>query len=420
MKINDKILKKWYNYEPQIINEKIVQRYNSDIIKNLNNDNHNVDIVIIYSGRDRGKSFDISSKAILKAIESNGQYQFAYVRRLQTEIDKNSVENYFADKTRFLCDISDGEYTSFLYKSGWVYVVRYNDEGKIEKELKICKVFSLSTVNKYKSQQFPNIKEIIFEEVFTDTRYLIEEPNKVLNLLSTVAREGRHVTLWLISNLVSRVNPYINDWTLSHMYTQKQGTIDTYKLKLNEFDAEGKERYLLIACEYLADSLSEIGVNDNRKSRKLRLKNEVTISTLNNKWEEKNTFPIISNKFITQFECLYICVFENRGFRYLFRVYNVPNNIQNVYMNYLDDTPIDFSEEFMLVGFVERKTTNVLEKTRLFTDRSIINQNTTRGIYILNEEEKEIFTLISIGRVFFANNLIGNEFFQNYNELKNI
>lgn len=415
------IIKKWYNYKPFIKNGKLVEYYNSDIVKNLKDDtNKQVDICIIFSGRDRGKSFDVSSKAILKAVQTQGEYNFGYVRRNKNELTRENIESYFADKIEFLKDISDNTYDTFIYSSNWIYVAKTNTEtDTIEKGFKIARVFSLYGANKYKSMQFPTIQELIIEEVFTDELYIKDEPNKVLNLISTIARGNRHITTWLISNTVSRVNPYISDWSLDKLYTQQPNTIDMYKLLTNELDVNGNAIYYLIACEYIKDSLSEEQTSKQELRKARMLNKKLNTSTLSNKWDERAMFPIISNKFICDYDCLYTCVFTNRGFTYLARIYDVPINIQECYSAYINDEKYSLSDDTMNVCYIERKTSQILND-RVFSDKPIIAPNYTRGIHCLNDTEMLLCKLIEIGRTFYATNLIGNEFSQNYRELKRI
>ena len=67
------IIKKWFSND---------NYYNSDIIRNMQTESgHKCDIALIYSGRNRGKSFDISAKAILEAWNSKGSSTFGYIRR---------------------------------------------------------------------------------------------------------------------------------------------------------------------------------------------------------------------------------------------------------------------------------------------------------------------------------------------------
>lgn len=421
MKVKQKILNKWYNYKPHILNDKWVEFYNSDAITKIKDENnHPLDIAIIYSGRGRSKSFDISSKAILRAVESDYNEHFAYVRRWKTDLTLSNVEDYFADKIDFLKDITNGECNCFIAKSKKIYIGFQDEQGNKTIMHQIGNYFDVNTANSMKSLQFPNIYSIIYEEVFTSDAYAPNEVQKLMNLISTLKRFKKDFKIFLISNTVSRVNPYIDTWSLSKMYSQKSGTIDLYKLYTDEVDKDGKQIYWLIACEYLKDSLSEKEINkkEQRKNRILNIRK--LDSTLSNKWDEASQYPIIRNKTITNYDCLKTTIFENKGFKYMARVYSVPSNIQEIERCMIENETYKESDEFITVCFVERKTTPIYADSRVVTDKPIITHLWTRGLVALTESDRILFDLIYDNRTFFCNNLVANEFMQNFNELRKI
>lgn len=412
MMTEEKLYKKWFNYKPHIVNGKLVSYYNSDEIREIKDDNGNpVDIAIIFSGRNRGKSFDISAKAI-----ADGYYHkrhFAYCRRWKTEVTATDVENYFTDKVEFIKDMTDGQRTQVSAFRGKIYLANIDEKTeKVVRHEVIGYYFDINKSREKKSQQFPTIYKILYEEVFTKDGYCPDEPNKVLDFISTLKRnkEGQFIA-YLISNTVSRVNPYINDWSLSKMYNQKSGTIDLYKLETTETDIEGNIIYYNIACEYLADSKSET----NSETRKNRLLNRETIkSTLSNKWDVANQYPIIRNKNITKYPMLYSCVIYVKGFKYLCRVFRVPSDILERY-NYYVENGEELEEEAtetMVVLYVERKTTPIKYNERVFTDTPYLSKNCSIGFTCLNKRDRAFMRLLRERMVFFSNNLIGNEFYE--------
>lgn len=421
MKVKEKILKKWYNYKPHLLNGKWVEFYNSDTISNIKDeDGHPLDIALIYSGRGRSKSFDISSKAILRAVESEYSEHFAYCRRWKTELALVDIESYFDDKIEFLLDITSGECDCFIAQKRAIYIGKIQDDGSKKPLHQIGNYFDINTANSKKSLQFPKIKTIIYEEVFTQDPYCPNEVQKLMNLISTIKRFKDDFKVYLISNTVSRVNPYIDTWGLKNMYNQKAGEIDLYKLYTDEVDANGKQIYWLIACEYLKDALSEKEIN-KKEQRKNRLLNIRTLdSTLSNKWDEVNIYPIIRNKTITRYECLKTMIFENRGFCYIARIYSVPSNIQEIEIALINGEQFNESENYITVCYIERKTTAILPDSRLVTDRPIITDLCTRGCVALSESDEILFSLINNNRTFYCTNLLANEFIQNFMELKRL
>ena len=405
------LIKKWHSNS---------NYYNSDIIKNMVSElNHKVDIALIYSGRKRGKSFDISAKAIKNAYESKGANTFGYIRRYDKEITNYKVEQYFADKIEYIKDLTSNKSNCIICEKSAIYLgIEQLENEKIvrEKQMQIGNTFALNLSTQYKSLQFPNIHSLIFEEVFTNDGYISDEPNKLLSIISTVQRNKEEFITYLISNTVSKINPYTQAFSLKGILKQKPGTIDEYRLYKGTTDMRGMEDYYYICVEYLKDLDNEI---DN--SKKIKNRNRIISSPSSNKWEEAYIYPTISQKFIKSFETIYSCVFEYTDYRYLCELKQVPTNIQRVYEHYIDSgEELEFVDEYMNICYITRKTSNIITNTRLFTTNPIVLPNATRGYYCINEYDSIIDKLINIGHCFYADNLTGNEFKQCFKELKKL
>lgn len=141
--------------------------------------------------------------------------QFLYVRRMKTELEKltqmrggrlfNAVQKEFEEHTLkaesnvLTCD---GEVMGYAQ--------------------------ALSTASLLKSDAFPNVNLIIFDEFIIDNRgtyhYLKDEVTKFLDLYETVAR-GRDVIVLFLSNAVSVTNPYFDYF---HLDKPKNGDIQRF------------------------------------------------------------------------------------------------------------------------------------------------------------------------------------------------
>ena len=398
MLIPNNIKEKWYS-NPKFYDSTKLMELKAD-------DGHSVDIAFIYSGRNRGKSFDIASKALLDAWTSQGKEQFGYARRYEKELTVSKVESYFDDKVAYIQDITDGQCDGVKAYQGSLYFFKAKHvKGKLVREnvLKIGNYFNINGANQYKSMQFPNITRLIFEEVFTSDGYCNNEPRKVLDLISTIKRSRDNFIAYLISNTVSRVNPYADEYALNKLISQKEGTIDTYKLYNGSFDENGKEDYYFIACEYLSDLIGDTGEIS-----------KLGTSVLTNKWDEVRLYPTCSIKEIEQFSDSYRCVFQNGVFKFFARIFEVPINFQD----WLEDKKITLSNEVMTVAFVTRKTTPYRKDVRLYTTEPIVYPLATRGLYNICDFDKTIFRLIELGQTFYCNNLVACEFSQCYKNLK--
>lgn len=180
---------------------------------------------IILGERSNGKSYSVK-KYCLDNFFNNGK-EFFYLRRYTEDVKISSVENYFADFIDYLIKISGGAYNQIYAYQRKIYARNI----KTKKRIVIGHYGSISEYERLKSQQFPNVENIIFEEFITDRYYIndIEEPNIVMNIVSTILRD-RIGKIFLIGNLVSQVCPYFTEWNLSFIRTMKEGEIVTVNL----------------------------------------------------------------------------------------------------------------------------------------------------------------------------------------------
>ena len=136
----------------------------------------------------------------LKNKKNGIKWEFLYVRRMKAELRKlttmrggrlfNAVQREFPEHT--LTAESDT-----LYCDG--EIMGYSQ--------------ALSTASILKSDAFPNVRVIVFDEFIIDNRgtyhYLADEVTKFLDLYETVAR-GRDVIVLFLSNAVTVTNPYFD------------------------------------------------------------------------------------------------------------------------------------------------------------------------------------------------------------------
>lgn len=71
-----------------------------------------------------------------------------------------------------------------------------------------------------------------------------------MDIISTIARRD-YVRVFLIGNTISRLCPYFEEWQLTHIKSQKQGTIELYRQFTNQYDEKtGEPIVVTIAVEY--------------------------------------------------------------------------------------------------------------------------------------------------------------------------
>lgn len=227
-------------------------------------------INILYGERSNGKSYQLKHKKGLypylknttsykrnyydkdKIIEDNikAGTRFILLRRNKEEISSEKVEQYLNDID--IMALTNDEYNCFSVYKKAIYLSKYdNDTGKTKRYDKIGYVMALSTEQNYAGASYLDVHDIIFEEFMTRTVYLSNEPDKLMNLYSTIDRKRGTTRLWLVGNSISRVCPYLEDWGLMEIIRNlKQGDIKTKWISTNSTDNEGRDIEVLLAIEY--------------------------------------------------------------------------------------------------------------------------------------------------------------------------
>lgn len=212
---------------------------------------HNAQYNILYGERSNGKSYAVKHHCLKKAYKKNAE-TFVLLRRYELENKPSQAESYFADANVEL--ITNNEFNCITVYRGKIYFSKYDAEiGKVERGRSCGRILALSGAVHYKSQAFPDVEDIIYEEFLTRNTYLPDEPNTLQDLVSTIARR-RSITVWCIGNTISRVCPYFRTWELRGIPKQKQGTIDDYIYNTDQIDENGQPVVVKIAVEYCANS----------------------------------------------------------------------------------------------------------------------------------------------------------------------
>lgn len=161
---------------------------------------HNKIMNMVLSNRGGGKTFHFTRWGI-DDFKKTG-HQTVWVRRYQTELDEMITNGKFFDAVR--------EYYP-------------NDELTVEGNLgyvngEVAFYFiALSTSRQLKSNNYPFVNKIIFDEFIIDKgriTYLKAEVEVFLDLYETVARTRDNVRAVLLANSVTVVNPYFLFWNI--------------------------------------------------------------------------------------------------------------------------------------------------------------------------------------------------------------
>lgn len=141
--------------------------------------------------RGLGKSYAAKRWAINGWLKN--KKQFVYLRRYKTEF--NNISNYFKDIEDRYPD------HKFSVAHGCFYI---DDEVA-------GYYIGLSTSQNNKSNTYPDVDKIIFDEFIIDkgrVNYLRGEVQLFLDIIETIARTRDDVRVLMISNAISSINPY--------------------------------------------------------------------------------------------------------------------------------------------------------------------------------------------------------------------
>lgn len=161
---------------------------------------HNKIMNMVLSNRGGGKTFHFTRWGIDDFKKTGAQC--VWVRRYQTEIDEMLLNGKFFDAVR--------EY----YPNDELTVD--GNLGKVNGEVAFYFI-ALSTSRQLKSNNYPNVNKIIFDEFIIDkgrVTYLKAEVEVFLDLYETVARLRDNVRAVLLANSVTIVNPYFLFWNI--------------------------------------------------------------------------------------------------------------------------------------------------------------------------------------------------------------
>ena len=399
----DKLFKKYYRHPKHDYEVEDTLSYTDDA-------GREPDILFVYSGRERAKSYEIAMQCLADAWYDDKK--FMYVRRYDASVFQ--IEHYFADKLDLISDMTDGAADGITYYRGDIKFFKtvYNDKGKLSREwVKDVGYFiPLSSQGSHKSEQYPDCWNLIYEEVLTvDTPgYIQGEPERLMHLISTVSRSKEGFRIYLISNTVTRINPYSKAWGLKFL-ENKPGEVRLTKLYMNKVDPKtGEELYYLIAAHYLKDK-NEVKITDKNKNR-----NRVRTSIGSNKWEEHKLFTYMDLSFIKQFDIMDSVVFEWDDALFLANLLEVPTNIKNMYV--YDDEP---EASTMPVLYIQKKTSEPHLYTRVYTNNSErFDDYTSKGFKRIYKIDAVVELLLYRGWVIGADNLTMNDFDQIWKRLK--
>lgn len=205
---------------------------------------------VIFGERSNGKTY-ASLKRMLKIYVENGK-QGALIRRWEEDFKGKRGTQMFEALVNngVVTELTNGEWTKVKYYSHAWYLSKFDEElnKDVMDEKPFCFGFSISQMEHDKSVSYPNVTTIVFDEFLTRGVYLPDEFVQFMNVVSTIVRHRKDVTIFMLGNTVNKSCPYFNEMGLTNIKNQEQGTIDLYSYGDSE---------LRVAVEYCASISKE-------------------------------------------------------------------------------------------------------------------------------------------------------------------
>lgn len=326
------------------------------------------DIIILLGQRSNGKSY-ACRQIVLEDFVKQGK-QFGYLRRWDLDSKDNNTTQYFNDAP-YISNLTNGNSAFVDVYHHDIYLSHFDESKmKVIHDKKCGRAFGLSIAERYKSQSFPTMDNILFEEFITNKQYLNNEVQEFDNFRSTIFRLRPNCKVYMIGNKLSRVNPYLREYGLVHVQQQKNGTVEYYKKE--------KTTVAVYMTEVLANNHTFFG--NNAKSINA------------GEWETKE-YQHLDN--YDAFEPMYTIVVNYKGNMFLCQFGKYKEDSINGY-----------------IWYIQPKTSSIQPNTRVICDRvnsSPLYTTTLRG---LTANEQYIFNLLKAGEAVYSDNLTGTEFNQ--------
>lgn len=351
-------------------------------IKHYNIDNLvscDADINILFGERSNGKSYQLKHKrAVIKYLETGKR--FILLRRFREEITNEKIEKYFEDVD--VEKLTKGKYNCITTYRKQIFLSNFDVEKfKITRGEKIGYAMALSTEQNYAGASFLDVEDIIFEEFMTRSRYLTNEPTKLMNLYATVDRKRATTKLWLVGNSISRVCPYIYEWDLHNIISkQKQGTIETKEIEATEDD---HVKLAIEFCESTGTSSHTIGWSKEMMSE--------------GSWQSSPQ-PHLPKSY-KEYKVCFRFIFQYQSFRFISELLQ------------------DKEEKDKICWFIYPMSDKeeIKKDMLVISDKVDINPYWQRDIYnitINNDTLKSILATFREDIIFYATDLVGTDFKQ--------
>lgn len=185
----------------------------------------------------------------------------AIVRQMEEDIKGHKGGSLFAGMIDggMIEELTNGEYQGVKFYNRAYYLGKQDemDNWVYEKE-PFAHIFAISQSLHYKSNSYPNIGTILFDEFMRqDHRYLKDEVTQFINLVSTLVRDKAIASIFLVANTVSWNSPYFSMFDMKFVSQMEPGELFVFDRRSTR--PSGKVLTTRIAVEYCESSASHSG-----------------------------------------------------------------------------------------------------------------------------------------------------------------
>lgn len=340
---------------------------------------------IIFGQRSNGKTYAILCEGI-NNYAKNGK-QTALLRRYLDDIRPSKIE------TIFNTIVKNGEvekafknspikWSGIKYAKRKFWFTRKEVNSKGETEILIddkpfMYVFALTESEDIKENNYPDITTIFFDEFISRVGYLANEFTFFMDIISTIKRDRKDVTIYMCGNTISRYCPYFKEMGLKHVDEIPLGKIEVYTYG---------ETKLKVAVQR-ADNVT-----------KINSKKDI---------DEYFAFDNPSLKMITRGEWE-LDIYPHLPFKY------IPKEIRFVYFIKFDDKIYQCEivhHERQWITYIHDKTTPIkdLSKDLIFTNEARPSKNIRTNIFKpYDEVGRKILYFFDQNKVFYQDNDVGD------------
>lgn len=330
---------------------------------------------LIIGERSNGKSYAVLEYAIKQFMKEGSQ--FAYVRRWKEDVIGKRARGVFRGfSPETLSRLTNGKYTHIYYINGEFYLCNYIDNKPVyTTEDLLGFTFALSDDEHLKSTSYPHVKTVMFDEFLTKALYLKDEFIIFMNVLSTIIRRRKDVTIFMLGNTVNKFSPYFQEMGLNNVKEMKQGTIDVYRYGDNG---------LTVAVEYCSS------LESSKENNFYFAFNNPKLEMITGGAWELNIYPHLPIKYLPkEVVFTYFISFDDL----LFQCEIVDKKKEGMF-TYIHEKTSPFK-------FPETDLIYTLENKISFNYNRFINRPQTKL-------QEKIFWFFKTGRVFYQNNSVGD------------